>query len=131
MGVNGRKKCFFRSPCPPPPLLTGTLYSPQFRSHQDTKMAARPINDQYLRSHRKMGDCEQSSKKDIVSLLLFLGLQSNQVAERLKSCVYKFYSCVNLKFIFQNTRCIKSLGHPTIVFSQMLLNAVLGYLENF
>ena len=31
-----------------------------------------------------MGDCEQSTKKDIVSLLLFLGLQSNQVAERLK-----------------------------------------------
>ena len=26
--------------CPPPPLPTGILYSPQFRSHQETKMAA-------------------------------------------------------------------------------------------
>ena len=26
---------------PLPPVHTGTLYSPQFRSHQDTKMAAR------------------------------------------------------------------------------------------
>ena len=32
---------------------------------------------------------------------------SNQVAKRLKSCVYKFYSCINLKIIFQNTRRIK------------------------
>ena len=32
---------------------------------------------------------------------------SNQVAKRLKSCVYKFYSCINLKVIFQNTRRIK------------------------
>ena len=41
-------------------------------------------------------------------LLPYLGLQSNQVAKRLKSCVYKFYSCVNLKIVFQSTRCIKS-----------------------
>ena len=40
-------------------------------------------------------------KKDIATLLSYLGLQSNQVAERLKSCVYKFYSCVNLKIISQ------------------------------
>ena len=47
-------------------------------------------------------------KKDIIILLPYLGLQSNQVAKRLKSCVYKFYSCVNLKIVFQSTRCIKS-----------------------
>ena len=34
--------------------------------------------------------------------------ENNQVAKRLKSCVYKFYSCVNLKIVFQSTRCIKS-----------------------
>ena len=47
-------------------------------------------------------------KKDIVILLPYLGLQSNQVAKCLKSFVYKFYSCANLKIIFQNTRCTKS-----------------------
>ena len=47
-------------------------------------------------------------KKDIIILLPYLGLQSNQVAKRLKSCVYKFYSFVNLKIVFQSTRCIKS-----------------------
>ena len=46
--------------------------------------------------------------KDIVILLPFLGLQSNQVDKRLISCVYKFYSCVNLKIVFQSIRCIKS-----------------------
>ena len=30
-----------RLPCPPPPLPMGILYSPQFRSRQETKMAAR------------------------------------------------------------------------------------------
>ena len=30
----------FRPPCTPPALPTGILYSPQFRSHQETKMAA-------------------------------------------------------------------------------------------
>ena len=47
-------------------------------------------------------------KKHIFILLPYLGLQSNQVSKRLKSCVYKFYSCVNLKIVFQSTRCIKS-----------------------
>ena len=47
-------------------------------------------------------------KKYIIILLPYLGLNSNQVAKRLKSCVYKFYSCISLKVIFQNTRRIKS-----------------------
>ena len=51
----------------------------------------------------------QHSKKDIVIILPYLGLQSNQVAKGLKSCVYKFYSRVNLKIVFQSTRRIKSL----------------------
>ena len=40
---------FFRRTCSPPPLPTGILYSLQFRSHL------------HLRSHGKIGDCEQSS----------------------------------------------------------------------
>ena len=47
-------------------------------------------------------------KKDIIILLPYLGLESNQISKRLKSCVYNFYSFVNLRLIFQNTRRIKS-----------------------
>ena len=47
-------------------------------------------------------------KKDIVIQLPYLGLQSNQVTKHLKSGVYKFYTCVNLKIVFQSNRCIKS-----------------------
>ena len=52
--------------------------------------------------------CLQFLRKILVILLPYLGLQRNQVAKRLKSCVHKFYSFVNLKIIFQSTRCIKS-----------------------
>ena len=50
-------------------------------------------------------------KKDIIIQLPYLGLHSwhsSQISKRLKSCVYNFYSCVNLKIIFQNTGRIKS-----------------------
>ena len=47
-------------------------------------------------------------KKDIIILLPYLGLESNQISKRLKSCVYNFYSFVNLRIIFQNTRRIKT-----------------------
>ena len=60
------------------------------------------------RQHQHSNPVSTVPKKDIVILLPYLGLQSNQVAKRMKSCVYKFYSCVNLKIVFQSTRCIKS-----------------------
>ena len=41
VGWGGGKNIFSRLPCPPPPLPTEILYSPQYRSHQETKMAAR------------------------------------------------------------------------------------------
>ena len=52
----------FRLLCPPSPLPTGILYSAQFRSRQETKMAPRRTqrNNRHLRSHGKIGDCEQS-----------------------------------------------------------------------
>ena len=49
------------------------------------------------RQHQHSNPVSTVPKKDIIILLPYLGLQSNQVAKRLKSCVYKFYSCVNLK----------------------------------
>ena len=60
------------------------------------------------RQHQHSNSVSTVSKKDIVILLPYLGLQSNQDAKRLKSCVYKFYSCVNLKIVFLSTRYIKS-----------------------
>ena len=45
----------------PPPLPKCNLFSSQFRSHQETKMAARSNwTIRHLRSHEKIGDCEQS-----------------------------------------------------------------------
>ena len=35
-------------------------------------------------------------------------VEDNDKTKHLKSCIYQFYSCVNLKIIFQNTCRIKS-----------------------
>ena len=42
-------------------LPTGILYSPQFRSHQETKMAARRTQLSTSTIYGKIGDCEQSN----------------------------------------------------------------------
>ena len=39
---------------------------------------------------------------------LFYPIQSKIVIHQLKSCIYKFYGCFNLKIIFRNARRIKS-----------------------
>ena len=51
-------------------------------------------------------------KKDVIILLPFLGLQSNQISKRQKFCIYQFFSCFNRPFpsssgpLFQNEgRC--------------------------
>ena len=51
-GHGGREK----SPITPPPLPKGILYSPQFRSHQESKMAARrsESSTSRLRSHGRL-----------------------------------------------------------------------------
>ena len=46
--------------------------------------------------------------KDVIILLPFVGLHSNHITKSLKSCVNRFYSFVNVKVIFQNTRRINS-----------------------
>ena len=48
-------------------------------------------------------------KKDGIILLPYLGLQSNQISRRLKSCIYQFYLVLTeFEDIFQNTCHIKS-----------------------
>ena len=50
----------------------------------------------------------QRSQNDVIVLLPYIGLHSNLIIKRLKSCVNRFNSFVNVKVIFQNTRRIKS-----------------------
>ena len=47
-------------------------------------------------------------KKEIFIVLPYLGFQSKVIKQQLKSCIYKFYGCFDLKIIFRNTRRIKS-----------------------
>ena len=48
-------------------------------------------------------------KKDVTLVLSYLGLHSDAITRRLKSCVNKFYGFVNLRVVsFQNTCRIKS-----------------------
>ena len=47
-------------------------------------------------------------KKDVIVLFPYIGPHSNRITKRLKSCVNRFYSFVNVKVIFQNIRRIKS-----------------------
>jgi len=46
-------------------------------------------------------------KKDVTLVLPYLGLHSDAITRRFKSCD-KFYGFVNLRVVFQNTRRIKS-----------------------
>jgi len=47
-------------------------------------------------------------KKDVTLVLPYLGLHSEVITRRLKSCVNKFYGFVSLRVVFQNARRIKS-----------------------
>ena len=47
-------------------------------------------------------------KKEIFIVLPYLGFQSKVIKQQLKSCIYKFYGCFDLKIIFRNTRRIES-----------------------
>ena len=50
-------------------------------------------------------------KQDVFIVLPYLGPQSKIITKQLKSCIYKFYGCINLKLIFRNmfTHRINSL----------------------
>ena len=67
------------------------------------------VNDVLNRNRNKpRSPVSTVPKKDIIILLPYLGPEGNQISQRLKSCVYNFYSFVNLKLIFQNNCRIKS-----------------------
>ena len=47
-------------------------------------------------------------KRDVYIVLSYLGLQSKIITKQLKSYIYKFYGCVNLKIVFRITLRINS-----------------------
>ena len=51
---------------------------------------------------------QQKDKREIFIVLPFLGFQSKVITQQLKSCIYKFYGCFNVKIIFRNTAELKS-----------------------
>ena len=72
------------------------------------------VNDVVTRNKNKPKDpITTVPKRDVCIVLPFLGLQNKIITKQLKSCIYKFYGCVNLKIIFRNTLRIKSLFSPT------------------
>ena len=64
-------------------------------------------------------------KKDVIRLLLpYLGLQSNQISKRLKSCIYQSYSCVNLKIVFHTRSALIALKDPKS-FTKLVVGIVM------
>ena len=66
------------------------------------------MNGVVNKHQNKPMDIITAPKKEIFIVLPYLGIQSKIVTQQLKSCIYKFYGCCNLKITFRNTRRIKS-----------------------
>ena len=47
-------------------------------------------------------------KKETILVLPYLGVKSKIVTKQLKTCINKFYGCIDLRVIFQSARRIKS-----------------------
>ena len=64
----------------------------------------RPLmNDVVNRNRNKPKDpITTVPKRDVFIVLPYLGLQSKFITKQLKSCIYKFYGCINLKILFRN-----------------------------
>lgn len=67
------------------------------------------INDVLSRQQNRPIDPTTSVlKKKTVLVLPFLGMQSKIVTKQLKTCIKKFYGCIDPMVIFQSARRIKS-----------------------
>ena len=62
-----------------------------------------------LKRRHAQGPIQLKFRKSVFIVLPHLGLHSKFITKQLKSCIYKFYSCINLKIIFRNTHPINSL----------------------
>ena len=56
------------------------------------------MNDVVNRNRNKPEDpITTEPKRDVFIVLPYMGLQSKFITKQLKSCIYKFYGCINLK----------------------------------
>ena len=82
------------------------------------------MNDVVNNHQNKPKDVITVPKKELLIVLPYIGIQSKIVTNQLKSCVYKFYGCFNLKIIFRNTRRIKSFSPYKDRFSRSQMSKV-------
>ena len=52
--------------------------------------------------------------KEIVLVLLYIGVQSKPFTKQLKTCINKFYGCFNVRVIFQSAYRIKSFHYTKV-----------------
>ena len=68
------------------------------------------INDVLKRQQNKPRNPTATvPKKETVLVLPYLGVQSKIVSKQLKTCINKFYGCIDLRVIFQSARRIKPI----------------------
>ena len=71
------------------------------------------MNDVVTRNRNKPKDpITTVPKRDVYIVLPYLGLQSKIITKQLKSCIYRFYGCINLKKIFVTLTAL-TLFSPT------------------
>ena len=67
------------------------------------------INDVLNRQQNKLKNPTTTvPKKETILILPYLGVQSKIVTKQVKTCINKFYGCIDLRVIFQSARRIKS-----------------------
>ena len=67
------------------------------------------INDVLNRQQNKLKNPTTTvPKKETILILPYLGVQSKIVTKQDKTCINKFYGCIDLRMIFQSARRIKS-----------------------
>ena len=67
------------------------------------------INDVLSRQQNKAKNPTSTvPRKETILALLYLGVRSKIVTKQLKTCINKFYGCIDLGVIFQSARRIKS-----------------------
>ena len=70
-------------------------------------------------------------KKETILVLPYLGVQSEIVTKQLKTCINKFYGCIDLRVMFQSAHRIKSFFHYKNRFNRSQMSPIFHYAVNF